>query len=374
MTSYGFRLFSLAVKKNGRGDEQSLLLDKSDEKSDEKKDEKKEHFRDYLKALATSRIGHEVHGNPPRDSDGADLEDDEADDVDDTPTTGPSKGQKPRPVLCILEVIERGDHFYVDFVYGTRSTYTHAGFSEEVITSPVDIANLKSVRPYRAAFLFPAKGSQGLMAIEDANRTCPRLALQRWLKHWARADAKELEVKRSELAGKRKKVNWWSMSSTPVNDPKRLSAVLKGGTSTQLVLTKQGGSNSRTPGPQDLKIQMGLQEAGVIARVRETITRWFPDGTKPNISQDEANADLAAILADQYTNFDGGEYDDAWVDIKDSNNNVTHVSPSRWADIFTYPISKANDRPPTAAYCAAVHAAIKPIESALGVKVDWTGW
>ncbi|MDF3309736.1 hypothetical protein P3H15_32480 [Rhodococcus sp. T2V] len=372
MTSFGFRLFALDIKRNGRGDPQNLKL---------KTEDGVVHFRDYLEATVTKRKGLAVHGTPPKASEEADDDDnDSATDVSDEATDGDEETaddderKARRPVLCVIDVSTRGDHLIVDFLYGKRSTYTHAGFSEDEVASPVDISKMKSVRPYRAAFIFPDTGTRGILAVEDANRTCPHKALERWLKYWARYDAKEAEISRSGIEGKRKKLDWWSAKAIPVNDPKRLESILKNGTSTQLVLTKTGASNSRTPGSKALKIQMGLHEAGAIATVRDAITRWFPGGAKPSSTQAEASEDLAAILADKYANLDGEEYDDAWVDVRDERGNVKHISPSRWADIFTYPVSRAEFRPIPREFFGSVRAAIERIQKSLELDIEWSGW
>ncbi|MEV8195066.1 hypothetical protein AB0P13_23575 [Rhodococcus pyridinivorans] len=374
MTSYGFRLFTLEMKKNGRGAWPKMLIENNDEQ---------EHVRDYLTGLLTKRRGIAVHGNPPKVSGEPDEPDDPAEEDEEGEQgdgTVPGSARRPRPVLAIMKVHKRGDHLIIDFRYGSRSSYTHAGYSESQtdVGNPVDISELKAVRLYRAAFILPENGEIGVLAVEDINRTCPRLALERWIRYWARCDAREAEAKIVEDGGKKKKLDWWSVKGTPLNDPEHLNSIMKNGKSTKIVLTKVGASNSRTPGTSELKIQMGIgNDPGVAAQTRQTITSWFSGPSVPTGSADQkqASRDLAAIIADRYAGFDGEDYDDAWVDVEDeSGGGVRHISPSRWADVFTYRVHQGESAPLDSVLYRAVKVPIERVKKSLQVEIDWSGW
>lgn len=365
MTSYGYRLFCISVKKNGRGEPKPLTVEQCGEKM---------HFSDYLESLLKKQLHQEVHGRPKPLS--VQQSEDAADTDDDAPT--PQLG---RPVLCLLDVTRRGDHLTLDLLYGNPSTFTHAGFHEDKKVNPIELAGLKNVRPYRAVFILPKQGEFGIFAMEDADRTCPDDLLKSWIRSWAKQEALELEFKSSvsmangEVKKKKKeKVDWWSPHFTPMNDPERLAAVMQNGSSSKIVLKKKGLSNANTPGTQEVKIEMGLTEAGFIARARALISKWFPDGAPEATSQAEANDQLAAILAEGHGIVSDEAYDDAWIEIKDNNGKTTKISPSRWADIFVYPIGRGQARPLNRDFYGPVKKTASRLETSLGIKIEWSGW
>ncbi|AGI12977.1 hypothetical protein PBI_BUTTERS_30 [Mycobacterium phage Butters] len=373
MTNYGFRLFQVGVYRNGRGDPCAVDAIGDD----------KQHFRDYLFDLANRKKDCVVHGSPPRskeegDSDeSADVDDHES--VDDDAEQQPTGAKRPRPVLVITDVSFRGDHVVIEYLYGRDLGYTHAGYSEQDTTAKaVRIANLKSVRPYRSVFMFPDVGNSGVVAVEDASRAHASKKLEQWLKAWAREEAHAVaEIKRKETGKKSIKPVWWSMRFTPLSDPERLAALMKNGTSSKIVLTKQGGSDARTPGRSPLKVEMGLDEPASIAKARRLITGWLPKFNRTPQAGDAqvaANRELAAVLADNYQGFDEEDYDDAWIEVKDAAGKAKKISPSRWADIFIYPVRNSTECPPPALFYRRVQESVRPLEKSLELSIDWAGW
>lgn len=381
MTNYGFRLFKLEIKRNGRGD--NMPVDQIEV------NEKKLHFRDYLYELAQGHVDDIVHGSPPRlrdlmeeadDEDNdhdADEGDDDADESDDN--DGEVETVASRPVLMITKVSLRGTHVVINYVFGRQLGYTQAGYSEGSSDRPIDIRNLKSVRPYRAVFILPEKGASGVCAVEDASRTCPHKRLEQWLRAWARVEAREDEARKREETGKKtQKTDWWSARFVPLSDPVKLTNLMKRGRSTRIVLVKEGdGAATRTAGRSSLRIEMGLDDAPSLAKARRVLNKWVSAdlGQPVSTDQETATADLAAVLGEKYAHFDDEVYDDAWIDIKDSDGNSKQVSPSRWADIFTYPVqSGVVDNPPSRLYYGRVKSTVKSLEKALKLGIDWGGW
>lgn len=377
MTNYGFRLFQATIHRNGRGDPCKVEIGDKDEK---------QAFRDYLFELVSARKGTVVHGSPRTAE--LDAGDEATDTVDGDLDEGGSVAKKrTRPVLVISDVSHRGDHVVIEYLYGRHLGYTHAGYAEGIIgdvepepasAEPVPIGHLKSVRPYRAVFMFPEVGEAAVVAVEDASRTCAHEKLEQWLKAWAREDAQaEAAAKQVETGKKSIRPLWWSLRLVPLSDPDRLSRLMKNGTSSKIILTKQGGSDGRTPGKSKLKVEMGLDDPSVIAKARRLITKWFPDAKSVGSVADaqvEATHDLAAVLADRYEGFDAEDYDDAWIDIKDATGKSKQVSPSRWADIFIYPVSVGIDCPLPSLFYRRVQEAVMPLEKSLELAIDWSGW
>lgn len=360
MTTNGFRLFSLSVKKNGRGEEQPLEVGPKSEP---------EHIRDYIYNLAAPKVGLEIHGMPIPDT-----QDPDDDDDDDSGAT--SSYTYSKPVMVIKSVSHRGDHVVLEFVYGRRTGHEEAGYSEHRPSAPFSIGDRKSVRKFRAAFIFPNSGEGGVLAIEDFGRTCPHKMLERWLKAWARENAKEAAAEHVASTGKKKKFDWWTARQTPLKDSARLTAMMRNGQSTQIVLTKKGGSNQRTPGSQPLKVEMGLADSRALARTRALIDGWFGDDDDERTlqkKQKKAGKDLAAIVADRYAGFDSEDYDDAWVYVKDGDKKKK-ISPSRWADVFIYSVSSGVERPSEARFYGKIRDTIEPLEKSLELKIDWSGW
>ncbi len=272
----------------------------------------------------------------------------------------------------------------IDYLYGRHLGYTFAGYSETTGDNPppppVDIAALKSVRPYRAVFMFPETGNVGVVAVEDASRTHASKKLEQWLRHWAREDAEAVVAQRREDTGKKTiRAVWWSMRLTPLSDPEKLKRLMENGTSSKIVLTKQGGSSGNTPGKSPLKVEMGLDDGKYAAQARMLINKWIayfngPPAGRQADAQGEATRDLAAVLADRYSGFDDEQYDDAWVEVKDSDGKKKQISPSRWADIFIYPISSGIECPSRAIFFKRVQKSVAPLEKSLEVEIDWAGW
>lgn len=369
MTSYGFRLFRATIHRNNRGDPLSVEIGDGDEK---------QHFRDYLFELADSRKGAVVHGSPPRVAE-------EAEEPDEDPgeEQEPDEGQRARsrPVLVVDDVTLRGEHLVVDYYYGRHLGYAFAGYSEEAAVDqpPIPIADLKSVRPYRATFIFPNIGELGVVAVEDANRTHASKKLEQWLRAWAREDGTvEAKKKREETGKKNIRPLWWSMRLTPMSDPERLRKLIKDGTSSKIVLTKMGGSNTNTPGKSPLRVEMGLDDGSSASKARNLISRWseFFNGpqTAKGEAQNEAARDLAAVLADKYSGFDDESYDDAYIEVKDTDGKKKKISPSRWADIFIYPVSNGADCPSRSVFFGRVQKAVSQLEKSLEIAIDWVGW
>jgi hypothetical protein len=340
--------------------------------------ESTQHFRDYLFDLATSRIGAEAHGTPTAsqlDESGDDEADSDEDGSNEEEDTVPSRA---RPVLAITGVSHRGDHVVIDYLYGRQLGYTHAGYSETNKTDPVPIADLKSVRPYRSVFMFPEMGEAGVVAVEDASRACAHKKLEQWLKAWARQDGRAEAQRRREETGKKSiRPLWWSARFTPLSNPEKLTRLMKQGTSSKIVLTKQGGSDARLPGRKGLKVEMGLDDAGAIAKARQLITKWTPGfGASQNAAevQRNANRELAAVLAEQYEGFDSEEYDDAYIEVRDANGKPKQISPSRWEDIFIYPVRAGIECPPSGIFFKRVRDEVTPLQKSLALSIDWAGW
>ncbi|WP_155928882.1 hypothetical protein [Mycolicibacterium sp. CBMA 234] len=245
---------------------------------------------------------------------------------------------------------------------------------------PIDIAALKSVRPYRAAFMFPEVGNAGVVAVEDASRTHASKKLEQWLRHWSREDAEAVAAAQREQTGKKSiRAEWWSMRLTPMSDPERLKRLMLNGTSSKIVLTKQGASDSNTPGKSPLKVEMGLDDGKYAKQARMLINKWIahfngPPAERASDPQGAATRDLAAVLADRYMGFDDEAYDDAWIEVKDSDGKKKEISPSRWADIFIYPVGSGIECPSRAIFFGRVQKAVAPLEKSLEVKIDWAGW
>lgn len=366
MTTYGFRLFRATVHRNGRGDPCDVYLGE---------DGAKQHVRDYLFELLDSRKNVVVHGSPPRGAEPEESGDDEEDEEAEVPSR-----RRDRPVLVINDVTLRGEHIVIDYFYGRHLGYAYAGFSEESGDKPpVDIADLKSVRPYRATFVFPDVGNVGIVAVEDANRTHASMKLQQWLRAWAREDGQgDAAAKREDSGKKSIRPVWWSLRLTPMSDPEKLKRLMKDGTSSKIVLTKMGASEGNTPGKSPLKVEMGLDDGKSASKARNLINKWIEYFNGPpksvGAAQSEATRELAAVLGDKYEKFDDESYDDAWIEVKDTDGKTKQISPSRWADIFVYPVSSGVDCPSRSVFFARVQKAISPLEKSLEVSIDWAGW
>jgi hypothetical protein len=372
VTSYGFRLFHATVHRNGRGDPRSLAIGEGDDA---------QHFRDYLHSLALSRKDVVVHGAPERGQMGVtDDSDDVDEDIAESDDDADGRRKRSRPALVITDVKLRGDHIVIEFLYGKQLGYDVAGYSEERADAPpVPIKDLKSMRPYRAVFMFPDAGEAGVVAVEDANRTHAAAKLTQWLRAWAREDAAAVADQQREETGKKSiRPLFWSLRFTPLSDPQRLTRLIKSGESSKIILTKQGGSDGRTPGKAKLKIEMGLDEPRTVTRARGLITKWMPGlgpGGAAGGAQRDATRDLAALLADRYQGLDDEEFDDAWIEVRDSaTGKPKQISPSRWADIFIYPVGSGTESPMPALFYGRVREAIEPLQNSLELSIDWAGW
>lgn len=369
MTNYGFRLFRVTVHRSGRGDALSVEVGVG---------ESKQHIRDYLFDLVSARKLLECHGTPTAsDLDDADDGVDEEEITEEEQAEAQAK-EAAKPVLVVTDVDRRGDHMVIEYVYGRRQGFTGAGYAGNG-AAPLDISDLKSVRPYRAVFMFPDVGELGIAAVEDASRTHASKKLEQWMRAWAREDGKAEAAEEAETTGKKiVRPVWWSLRFTPLSDPEKLKSLMTNGTSSKIVLTKQGGSDTNTPGKSPLKVEMGLSENSAIARARKVLNGWIEyfngPATAPGDAQTQATKDLAAVLGDSYDNFDDQDYDDAWIEVKDADGKKKEISPSRWADIFIYPVSRGVDCPTSRLFFGRVQRAVAPLENSLEVSVDWAGW
>jgi hypothetical protein len=80
-------------------------------------------------------------------------------------------------------------------------------------------------------------------------------------------------------------------------------------------------------------------------------------------------------LADRYQGLDDEEFDDAWIEVRDSaTGKPKQISPSRWADIFIYPVGSGTESPMPALFYGRVREAIEPLQNSLELSIDWAGW
>jgi hypothetical protein len=273
--------------------------------------------------------------------------DDVADGADGDPFAG-------RRGIRVLKVERLGHTLWIDVLAGRFGDQEIAQGAPGQ-TEDSDLRGRAPSYTFRIGFYFPAKGTRGVVAIEDISRSCPIDLVRQLLLKGSRAEA---EAKKPKKGEEEKPPIWWKLIITPMVDEEQVTRLINSGKSQRVELKKHGLGAGRgrdaleyelsAPGLTDSQRNEVAQLVASWGRDLMKRRRATPDErSKMGVPSDTDGArELATLLGQKIQALD---FDDGFVVVEDGDGKTKKISPTRLNEVFTYPLSR-NGRPSDVAF------------------------
>ena len=348
MSTYGFRLFTVQLRKENR------------RKPHEFEDCDGEHFADVAERLLKSIEQDTKVGLPKQDSDVSVGE----------VETGEVEEPTQERALKIESVRISGRVVLCQFYYGRFSDHSKAlGMPGKA--ADIELLDHAPSRLFNFVLAFPDEGSTGIAAMEDISRTCPITPLARWLSWQSQQETVQFNKTVDNTADKK---SWWKLILTPMADADQLDRIIERGELEKLELIKFGPAKDRTRDQEYFRVTAPNLDENLARHAGRIMKGWFGKGDEQNgaetsaaPSNSEGARQLAAVLSRPLVELD---FDDGWVVLKDEGDRTKKISPTRLSEVFVYPISR-DKKPSSLEFYDRVRSQAMSLQDAIRTDVDW---
>lgn len=357
---YGFRLYNLELRERARG-RTPIKVEQCGA----------EHLADHLERLLETRLLERTFAGPPP----SDAQDPAAAPVESVGEAEPIRPQTSTG-LRVIDVDRDGYMVRATVYYGRYSDFK-VGLRLPGSEDPDPaLDGIAPARSYRVIFNLPAKGTTGVLVVEDCSRSHPTKMLIGYLRLASQQASIEAALKEhtddAEAAEKAAgKGNWWRLDARPMADPEHLQNLIEQGRLERIQLTRKayGRDNAKSSAAWELSVK-DLSEASR-NRVLEHIKGWLPtkdkDGKETKVTDADAAKQLAALLGESVEDLG---FDDGYVVIEDAGKSK-QLSPSRLSDYFIYPISQDRQPLDLAFYERARDTAMRVAKATGTTSLEW---
>ncbi|HVF06386.1 MAG TPA: hypothetical protein VNA20_16205 [Frankiaceae bacterium] len=326
MARYGFRLFEVELR------------EKLGRKARDFSEAGGEHYGTMVERLLKTRLaGQKLVGYPSTGSDEDGSPDEQL-------------AHRNKPALLVDDVLRTGTVVRWRAQYGRYSDFD---IGLGLPGAPdADLRDVAPTRGFRVVLNLPAKGTKGVLAVEDISRSCPVVMLARWLKQVSQDDVAHRAAEAFNKGGTKYEdeataiadAPWWRLAAKPMADEEHLRKLIEDGKLERIQLIRKGSSVARTPDTREMELTIRALSQKKQRDLDKIVTRWFQqrsqevDGPPPTDA--EGAKDLSALLGEEV---EALGFDDGYVVINDGSKK--QISPSRLSDYFVYALS--NDRQPS---------------------------
>ncbi|MGI9149856.1 MAG: hypothetical protein ACR2IK_25480 [Chloroflexota bacterium] len=218
--------------------------------------------------------------------------------------------------------------------------------------------------PSRFAILLPDGPGLGLVAVESVGRSCPsgaiRYALtQMSIRDWVASGADAQEDTQAHLRAK----------LTPISDPEHLEKVVAANHAAEIKLTRRGTGFGRGRENKELEVFAAAVSVKSATKVIDLLKAWREAKKSGNeVSDRQGAAELAQIVGgDALAEL---EFDEGSLTL-DDNGRLKMVTPALSEEIFTYPLGRRlSDKEWFFAVAAQAQSTVQGSE----VAVAWPAW
>lgn len=344
MTTYGFRLFSVALHE-GRSQKTYPFIDpKRREQGD---------YRAFLERVLPSHRDL-VHRGFPHYADAIE-EDGELTD-------------RTKPLFKLLSFQRKGDHLLISVEHGRRSGHKNAlADPDDIDEADLDISNHYPARTYRAALLFPTAGDAGVLAVETISRACPQAAIVKYLSKWAKDDA-DYRMGQEEFTY----FPWWRLTAKMVGDDETRRRFVTNGAVESIRLTRYAVTADRKRLSEEFELTSKISGPDQQQDLKARVGSWFSRKQHgESVAAADAAKEVAAIVSQDVS---GIEFDDVDVVIKDPETGQKKtVGPDAFSDVFVYPVGYDSE-PEDDELWAAVRSRVTKLQRNLKTQFEWDGW
>lgn len=341
MTSYGFRLFQVKLRRENKQKDLPFVSTSEGETW---------RYVDHARKLLEGNAGRRERGLPHMAPESAE------DDLE---------SAKKRPLFEVDEYSTLGEHLTFTVSLGARTGHEMAmSDPDEVDAEDIDISEHYPARSYRGVLLLPEEGTEGILALEAISRACPRHPLTRWMSAWSKAEAIPDE--------KGKGPAWWKLIANSLIDEDTFSKFVRDSAAETIILKRNKVTRDRKIETDELDLRVEIAREVLRDGAMEHIKGWIRSLREGRgIPSHEAASSIAALVGEELANLD---FDETEVSLFNSQTGKHRkVSPSHLPDVFTYPVTE--DIPPELSVLyASMRAVVQRVQPSLYAQLDWTAW
>jgi hypothetical protein len=225
-------------------------------------------------------------------------------------------------------------------------------YGHDLAIAPSGDANIAGKAPshvFRAEILLPKAGAQGLLVVEDIDRSCPGPAIGQWISKQSKWDAGD-------------DGRWWRMRLQRLSDDERLQELIRNSKKAEIRLRRYGKSGSGKRRQTPLWITAPVEQASDLKRLANEARKWLLGDTA---AKSQGVAILAEVAGDGVTELnpdEGGLY------IEDGST-TKKITPDRLDEVFVYPIGDSAPMPDD--WESAVLRRLSALRGTLPFDVEW---